>query len=170
MLIDCDVFGLGSVKSFIAGPRFHKLSLWQREQMLLSDDEMQGLTQNNDVQVLIWWALSVMSGVLSGINRLCSVVPHASQHCLCLCSLSPNTVIVFKWNCKVNLWIAVLSQIYRLSYEFIYLEFVMQFYTKYHRVILGVTGSVIPRDTLFIRIMIMKLVLVHDALVILLPL
>lgn len=24
MLIDCDVLGLGSVKSFIAGPRFHK--------------------------------------------------------------------------------------------------------------------------------------------------
>lgn len=106
---------------------------------------------------MVYRAISVMSRAITGINRLCSV-PHVRQHCLCLCSLSTNIVIVFRWNSKGKLLIAVLNQIYRRSYDFICLEFAMQFYTQQHRVILGVTASVIPRDTLFIRILIMKLI------------
>lgn len=163
MIIDIDVFDLGVSESFIAG---HVFKSWQREQMLLSHDETQVLWQKQRsiwilTLILLYWAIyCLMSRAITGRNMLSTTCESTLSLSLQPCTEYSNcSQVIWQWGTITDSCFKPNIPPKSLYLGYKHLGFAMQFYTQQHRVILGVTASVIPRDTLFIRsLLIMKLI------------
>lgn len=102
---------------------------------------------NSDL--MIYRAMSVMSRALTGRNMLSTTCKSTLP-----LSLQPSTehTDCSQLKCQWKSISCFFLNRYLRSLQFVhrYSDFATQFYTQQHRVILGVTASVIPRDTLFI--------------------